>query len=538
MVHQYGATRIIVIHVGLMVRLDIASGNGDSLMLRILGSESKLCDGLSRRDLLRIGGLGTLGLNVADWFRLQETQAASMGELSNFGKAKACILVFLTGSPPQHETFDPKPLAPVEIQGEMQAISSSVPGLSLCERLPQHAKIMDRVTVVRSMTHPYPLHGVGYVTSAMPMTSAELNSLPGDPRQRPYIGSIVDYVDEQRFGEAVSRIPRNIGLPWLFGSRSGKYGTDGSKRLSGPYASFLGPGYDPIWTDFDGKGTKVVPKLNADTQTEKVYDPFGGVEPTGKFGLGATCQLPEGMTRKRFDDRYSLLRQFDQARASLDSYQNVHVFNKHQQRAYSLLTTSEMREAIDIQREPAKVRAKYGMTLFGQSLLAARRLVEAGSRFVSVYWDPYGIFGASCWDTHSNHFPRLKDYLLPVYDESFPNFIIDLDERGLLDETAVLCISEHGRTPKIDSGPKGAARHHWSRAYSAIYAGGGFARGKVVGRTDPIGGDVESTPVSPKDVLATTFHLLGIDPHMTLLDQAGRPQPIAGDGQIRQELMG
>ena len=178
------------------------------------------------------------------------------------------------------------------------------------------------------------------------------------------------------------------------------------------------------------------------------------------------------------------------------------------------------------------------MTLCGQSLLAARRLVEAGSRFVSVYWDPFGLFGASCWDTHSNHFPRLKDYLLPVYDESFPNFILDLDERGLLDETAVLCISEHGRTPKIDSGPKGAARHHWSRAYSAVYAGGGFARGKVVGRTDSIAGDVETTPVSPKDVLATTFHLLGIDPHTTLPDHAGQPQPIAGDGRIRHELIG
>ncbi len=507
-------------------------------MLRILGSESKLCDGLSRRDLLRVGGLGALGLNVADWFRLEETQAASPSASANFGKAKACILVFLTGSPPQHETFDPKPLAPVEIQGEMQAISSSVPGLSLCERIPQHARIMDRVTVVRSMTHPYPLHGVGYVTSAMPMTSAELNSLPRDPRQRPYIGSIVDFVDEQKSGEAISRVPRNIGLPWLFGSRSGKYGTSSSKRLSGPYASFLGPGYDPIWTDFDGKGTRVVPKLNADTQTEKVYDPFGGVEPGGKFGLGAACQLPEDMTPRRFNIRRSLLRQFDRARASLDSHQNVRVFTKHQQRAYSLLTTNEMREAIDIQREPAKVRAAYGMTLFGQSLLAARRLVEAGSRFVSVYWDPYGLFGASCWDTHSNHFPRLKDYLLPVYDESFPNFILDLDQRGLLDETAVLCISEHGRTPKIDSGPKGAARHHWSRAYSAVYAGGGFARGKVVGRTDSIAGDVESTPVSPKDVLATTFHLLGIDPHTTLPDHAGQPQPIAGDGRVRHELMG
>jgi len=506
-------------------------------MLRILGSKSRLCDGVTRRDLLRIGGLGAFGLGLGDWFRIREAQAAEAMASPGFGQAKACILVFLTGSPPQHETFDPKPQAPAEVQGEMKAIPTNVPGLQICERLPHHAQIMDRVTVVRSMTHPYPLHGVGYVTSAMPMTSGELNSLPRDSRQRPYIGSIVDFLEEQKRGDQISDIPRNVGLPWLFGVKSDKYGS-GTKRLSGPYASFLGPDYDPIWTDFDGEGTRVVPKLNAATQLNDVYDPFAGVAASGKFGLGASCQFLSGVTKQRFDLRRSLLNQFDRARIHLGSHQVAYNHDKHQRRAYSLLTTSKMREAIDIQREPMQLRESYGMTLFGQALLAARRLVEAGSKFVSVFWDPFGPFGASCWDTHSNHFPRLKEYLLPVFDEAFPSFILDLDERGLLDETAVLCISEHGRTPKIDSGPKGAARHHWSRAYSAVYAGGGFARGKVVGRTDSIAGDVEDTPVSPKDVLATTFHLLGIDPHTTIPDQLDRPQLVAGDGKVRHELLG
>ena len=506
-------------------------------MFRILGSESRLCDGLSRRDLLGIGGLGAFGFGVEDWFRIREAQASQAMASPNFGQAKACILVFLTGSPPQHETFDPKPQASSDIQGEMQTISTNVPGLHICERLPRHAKMMDRVTVVRSMTHPYPLHGVGYVTSGMPLTSAELNSLPRDSRQRPYIGSIVDFLEGQRTGDRFSNIPRNVGLPWLFGLKSDKYGA-GTKRLSGPYASFLGTDYDPLWTDFQGDGTKVVPKLNASTQINDVYDPFAGVDPSGKFGLGASCQFPAGMTQQRFDLRRSLLNQFDSARSFLDSHREVYNYDKHQRRACSLLTTSKMREAIDIQREPMQVRESYGMTLFGQALLAARRLVEAGCKFVSVFWDPFGPFGASCWDTHSNHFPRLKEYLLPVYDEPFPHFILDLDERGMLDETAVLCISEHGRTPKIDSKPKGAARHHWSRAYSAVYAGGGFARGKVVGQTDSIAGDVERTPVSPKDVLATTFHLLGIDPYTTIPDQLDRPQLIAGDGKVRHELLG
>jgi hypothetical protein len=491
---------------------------------------------LTRRDLLKVTGLSALGLSATAEPPMARASSSARGP--KFGQAKACILVFLCGSPPQHETFDPKPDAPAEIQGEMKAIPTSVPGLNICERLPQHARIMDKVTVVRSMSHPYPEHGVGYVTSAMPLTNAELNSLPRDPRQRPYIGSIVDYLEQQKTRNAIPDLPHNIGLPWLFGVKSDKYGA-GTKRLSGPYASFLGPAYDPLWTDFDGRGTRLVPKLNADTQTEEVSDPFGGITPDGEFRLGGSCQLPEGVTERRLERRRSLLAGVDrEAAARIDGLRDVRMYGKHQAMAFSLLSNSKLSDAIDIQREPPDVRAKYGMTLFGQSLLAARRLVEAGGKFVSVFWDPYGPFGASCWDTHSNHFPRLKEYLLPVYDEAFPAFIEDLDERGLLDETAVLCISEHGRTPRIDSGPIGAARHHWSRAYSAVYAGGGFARGRIVGRTDALGGDVVHTPVSPKDALATTFHLLGIDPETTILDESGRPHSIAGEGGLRLELLG
>ena len=187
-------------------------------------------------------------------------------------------------------------------------------------------------------------------------------------------------------------------------------------------------------------------------------------------------------------------------------------------------------------REPLAVRDSYGMTLFGQGCLAARRLVEAGSKFVTVFWDGYGQFSGCAWDTHANHFPRLKEYLLPGFDRAYAGLVRDLRARGLLDETLVLCLSEHGRTPQIDSKPKGAGRHHWSRAYSAALAGGGAARGRVVGATDRIGGDVKDTPVSPKDVLATAFHLLGIDPHTTVPDRLGRPVPIAGEGVARPEF--
>ena len=178
------------------------------------------------------------------------------------------------------------------------------------------------------------------------------------------------------------------------------------------------------------------------------------------------------------------------------------------------------------------------MTLFGQGCLAARRLVEAGSKFVTVFWDGFGQFGNCGWDTHNNHFPRLKEYLLPGFDLAYPGLLRDLRARGMLDETLVLWMSEHGRTPRIDPKPKGAGRHHWSRAYSMALAGGGSARGRVVGATDRIGGDVKDLPISPKDVLATTLHLLGLDPHATAPDRVGQPMPLAGTGSVRPELIG
>jgi uncharacterized protein (DUF1501 family) len=196
-----------------------------------------------------------------------------------------------------------------------------------------------------------------------------------------------------------------------------------------------------------------------------------------------------------------------------------------------------MREALDVGREPLAVRERYGAHLFGQSCLCARRLVEAGSRFVTVFWDGFGQFANCAWDTHNNHYPRLKDYLLPGFDQSFPALLLDLESRGMLDETLVIWMSEHGRTPKIDPKPKGAGRHHWSRAYSVVMAGGGVARGKVVGSTDKIGGDVRDCPVSPKDILATALHLLGIDPHVMVPDQTGRPVPAVGDGKLRTEVL-
>lgn len=515
-------------------------------MLRILGSPRKLCDGVTRRDFLHVGGLGALGLTLADFGRIREAQAAagtspSAKTANSFGKAKACILLFPYGSPPQHETFDPKPEAPVEIQGQMKAIETRVPGVAICDHLPRIARVMDRVTVVRSMTHPYPLHGVAYAVTGIPTYTPDLETRPRDPQHWPFIGSVVDYLEDQRArraqlsigspasGDAQPPIPRNIGLPWLLNSK-----TD-LDVSAGPYAAFLGQAHDPVWTDFDGQGTHTAPKYT-EGQAKQFLDPFGGTTPQGRFLLSAGGQSADQVSVERLNLRRLLLAQFDRERLRQERTDRAAALDKFQQMAFSLLTSGKMREALDIGREPMEIRERYGLTLFGQACLTARRLVEAGGKFITVFWDGFGQFAGCAWDTHAYHYPRLKDYLLPGFDLAYSALIEDLDVRGLLDETLVLWMSEHGRTPQIDSKPKGAGRHHWSRAYSVALAGGGVARGKVVGSTDRIGGDVRSTPFSPKDILASTFHLLGIDPHTMIPDRLGRPLPIAGDGMVREEL--
>lgn len=500
-------------------------------MLRITGSRKTLCDGITRRDLLQIGGLGSLGLNL-DWFlRVTEAQAktAADNSMAGFGQAKTCILIHLFGAPPQHETFDPKPLAAAEIQGEMKAISSSMPGVEIGEGLPQVAQILDRTTVVRSLTHALPFHGVHYAISGIPEISKTVEADPNDRSLWPFIGSVFDYVAEQRNPGAAVKLPRNIAMPYVL------YSKCQFRPLGGPYGGFLGSRYDPVWTEFDAKGTRAVPRP-LDKADVDVYDPFGGIRPDDRLGIAGPSGMAEAMSPQRLGLRRALMQQFDHTRRWMDQHERVQSFDRFQELAWSLVTSSRMAEALDIQREPAAVREQYGMTLFGQSLLATRRLIQAGGRFVTVFWDAYGHFTGG-WDTHYQHYPRLKEFLLPVFDQAFSALILDLESQGLLDETLILCVSEHGRTPKISTNVKGGGREHWSRVYSGLMAGGGVARGRVVGKSDAIGGDVAQSPISPKDLLATAFHLLGIDPHMTVHDLQNRPWPISGTGVVQQELL-
>jgi hypothetical protein len=501
-------------------------------MIRFLGNPRRLCDGVTRRDLLHVGGLSLLGLQASGSSAVRADQSGpstsarrSASRFGSFGRAKSCILVYLVGAPPQHETFDPKPDAPAAIQGELKGISSAVPGTAVGELLPRFAEWTDRLTIVRSMTHEWPFHAVNYALAGIPQINPRKESDPNDRTEWPFLGSVVDFIAERDSPGARPVVPRNVALPFPV------YAHVNFRLLGGPYAGFLGQKHDPVWTSFDAPGTREVPVL---AEGSGKRDPFAGIDPRDRFELGPKCTT-ESPSIARTGLRRALLEQFDAFRRDLDSHVRVANYGQLQQTACEL-TNGRLARALDVQQEPELVRLSYGMDLFGQSLLAARRIIEADGQFVSVFWDTYSHF-ANGWDTHSNHYPRLKEFLLPGFDRSFPAFLSDMEQRGLLEETLVLCLSEHGRTPQLSSRP-GGGREHWSRVYSVCLAGAGVARGRVVGESDAIGGDVKSSPVSPKDILASAFHLLGIDPETTVSDPLGRPVPIAGTGKVRHELFG
>jgi hypothetical protein len=399
----------------------------------------------------------------------------------------------------------------------------------VCELLPNLAQVMDRCTVVRSMTHPYPIHGVAYALTGVPQIDIPMELNPHDPRHWPFVGSVIDYLGRREGKKKSGAVPDNIALPFPFSSQRA-----GEVPRAGPYAAFLGSAYNPLWTEFRGTATRSVLKTLSEQQLE-VRDPYMGITPESTFELASATRLPVDITLDRLNRRVSLVQQFNQARRHLDQCAAGQTLDRYRQMALSLIGSEKIRTALDLQKEPPKLRASYGMTVFGQACLAARRLVEAGSRFVTVFWDEYGLAGSG-WDTHWDHYPRMKEELLPGLDRAWAGLITDLDARGLLDETLVLCVSEHGRTPKIQNA-RGGGRDHWSQAYSCLFAGGGIARGRVVGRTDKIAGTVKDHPVSPKDILATLYHLMGIDPHTPITDRTGRPVPLLGEGDVVHELL-
>jgi hypothetical protein len=438
---------------------------------------------MTRRHLLQVGGLGFLGLHLPGLLR-----AAAHGRAK--ARAKAVIFLHQFGGPSHVDTFDMKPAAPEEVRGEFKPARSKAPGVLVCERLPGMARVMDRVTLVRSMTHTMKNHNSAAYYSltghAPPLDDIRLRD---SPELFPAYGSVVD-----RLAPATGGMPTFVSFPYLL--------RDGSVT-PGQHASFLGKRHNPLFVSQDPNSPHFrLPELS----------------------------LPANLSLERLENRRQMLRIVDRQAELLDYSATARGIDEFYDRALTLLTSPRLKKAFDLSSEPAAVRDRYGRTTYGQSCLLARRLVEAGARFVNVYFAGQigGQANTGGWDTHGfNHkpmYPILKSYLIPVTDHTLPALIDDLEMRGLLDETLVVWVGEFGRSPRIN---KAAGRDHWPQCYTALLAGGGVRRGFVYGASDKYGAYPASDPVRPDDLAATMFHLLGIDPHTEVYDALHRPLQIA-----------
>lgn len=484
-------------------------------MLRILGSPKRLCDGLTRRDMLHAGASSLLGLSIAD---LASAETSGVGKPRHFGKAKNVILLYLYGAMSQIDTLDPKPDSPAEVRGPFRTIATSVPGVRFSDQLPRLAQRMDRITVVRSMTHPVPIHNVANAVTGIRQTDVPMELNQRDPRHWPFFGSVFDYLEQAKGATASDPlIPRNVILPW-------RQSANAPDKRAGFFGGFLGARYDPTAIEFQGKGTR--------EQSLVRFDPYCGIDLRDPFNFPSTSLRPE-ITVDRFRDRRSLLEQVSDGQRTLGRSASAQGFHELHQTALRLCDSRTLPGAMDLERESASLRSRYGDHLFGQSALLARRLVEAGSRIVTVLWDEFAL-NNSAWDTHNNLKRRLGNELCPGLDQAFSALLDDLEQRGLLDETLVLCLTEHGRTPL----PEGAdGRNHWSGTYSIALAGAGVARGAVVGSSDGQGSFVKTRPVSPKDILRTTYHLLGVDSERIIPDRQNRPLPLVDGGSVVPEIL-
>jgi hypothetical protein len=442
------------------------------------------CDGQTRRDFLAVGSLGFLGLSLDQFFRIKNAQA-QQGLYSKSAdlpqRAKSCILIWLAGGPSHIDTFDLKPDASDQIRGDFKPIDTSVPGIQISEHLPKIASAMDRIALVRTMSGPEGEHDRAtqhLLTGHRPLPATAY----------PSFGSVATY--ERGLG---TWLPNYICIP-------------SADRA-------MGAGY-----------------------LSKAYDPFtvGGDPASPTFQVRDLYASGVSLSFERINRRRDLVKHVDQLAQHIGQNEATAARDAFYAQAYDLVTSRQARDAFELGREEQPVREKYGMTSLGQGCLLARRLVEAGVAFVTV--NSMGLGGQMpvTWDTHQNNFPMLKDQLLPQLDNAYSSLIQDLDERNLLDSTLVVLMGEFGRTPKIN---KMAGRDHWPRANSILLAGGGLKRGVALGKTDAQAEYPVDRPVSPADLAATIFTLLGIDPHKAEHTNDGRSIKLVADGEAVNELI-
>lgn len=440
----------------------------------------------SRRSLLRVGGTGVLGLTMPKLLRAGELKQSIKA------RAKSVIFLFQWGGPSQLDTFDMKPLAPASVRSPYRTIASSAAGIEVCELLPEMAKRMHHVTLIRTMTHTMKNHAsAGYYALSGHEPPSDDQRLRDSIDLYPAYGSVVDHLLPNTNG-----MPTSVAYPHVI--------RDGS-IVPAQHASFLGKRHDPLLF---------------------LEDPN-----SPNFSL-PELSLPEGLSVERLQQRRQLQRLVDQQARLLDFSSEARGFDDYYQRAISMLTLPEVRRAFDLSAEPPALRDRYGRTSYGQSCLLARRLVESGVKFVTVYFSA-SIGGRRVdeggWDTHGFDNTRMYEivdkYHLPITDQTLPTLLDDLESRGLLDETLVVWMGEFGRTPEIN---KNESRDHWPQCYTALLAGGGVKGGYVYGESDDRAKFPIEKPVKPEDLAATIYHLLGIDPATEIYDRNNRPLVIGG----------
>lgn len=464
-------------------------------MLRFV-DECRLRSGrLTRRQWLALGSLAGLGGIVPSQHATSKEPHFGRG----FGRARSVVLVFASGGQSQIDMWDPKPNAPLDVRGAFRAVSTAVPGIQFCEYLPRTAKVADKLTVVRSMSHEDLDHGSAVYLALTgcyhPVRSSNPSPSPGDA---PTYGVVLRRVRE---GSSFVFDAIHVNGPALVPSTP----------APGQNGGVLGSAFEPLVIGDAAAAQEALP------------------------GLTLRAEMPT----VRLSNRRSLKQSLDDQLRQLAASEQVLDFNRRYAEAYQILASPTARHAFDLNAEPAALRDRYGRHRSGQALLLARRLVEAGVPYINVIWnhsnrgqdkhpDDTDLYG---WDTHNDIFEVLRNRLLPRFDESFSAFLVDLDERGLLDQTLVLCMGEFGRAPRVAIEPNFAGaspgRKHWARVYSIVLAGAGIQRGAVVGASDRLGAEPLGQHFGPWDVAATLFHALGIDAQGHYADSLGRSFPVS-----------
>jgi len=439
------------------------------------------CEGFSRRDFLKVGSAGLLGLSLPELLRLEALAGTNAKNSGTKAKATSVILVWLSGGPATIDMWDLKPNAPEGIRGTFKPIDTSAKGVQISEHLPLMAKVADKVTIVRSLAHTIPSHGPATVFM-------NTGNKPTPALQYPALGSL-----------AAKLLPSERGVPPYVSFselRNGSAGTSG----------YLGTAYNPFIIEGaagTGKGKEV-----------------GTLRVRG-------VQLPNGITLEDLENRDKLLQDFDSTFKNLDkSADLVDGMDAFHKQALEILRSDKTKKAFNLSQESAETRDRYGSNTFGQGVLAARRLIEAGVRFATIT--------VGGWDTHQNNFDALSKKNLPQLDQTLSALIGDLSARGLLDSTIVYCAGEFGRTPKIN---QKTGRDHWARSMAVVLAGGGFKRGYAHGTTDASGMAPATEPCTPDDVSATIFQNLGIDPKTELQSPTGRPITLFREGRVIEKLL-